>query len=125
MVAHWRPVLHSERMKASTFYSLWCIVFSEEHSIDLVHLLHPWQDIASDLRSKRAAVTETEQNLRLAKGSCDTMAAKFQEHCPDIERQEADVQKLNKRFNLLNRQIDTRLDGQEMESGRNPHKASM
>jgi len=36
------------------------------------------------------------------------MATKFQEHCPDIERQEGDVQKLNKRFNNLNRQTDTR-----------------
>uniref|UniRef100_A0A8C4FDW1 Periplakin n=1 Tax=Dicentrarchus labrax TaxID=13489 RepID=A0A8C4FDW1_DICLA len=65
-------------------------------------------DVASDLRSKRSAISETEQNLRLAKSSCDNMATKFQEHCPDIERQEADVQKLNKRFNNLNRQIDTR-----------------
>ncbi|XP_045895485.1 periplakin [Micropterus dolomieu] len=65
-------------------------------------------DIASDLRSKRSVITETEQNLRLAKSSCDNMATKFQEHCPDIERQEADVQKLNKRFNNLNKQIDTR-----------------
>lgn len=66
------------------------------------------QDIASDLRAKRAVVAETEQNLRAAKSSCDTMATNFQEHCPDIERQEADVQKLNKRLNLLNRQVDTR-----------------
>ncbi|KAJ4932725.1 hypothetical protein JOQ06_011140 [Pogonophryne albipinna] len=65
-------------------------------------------DIASDLRTKRSVIAETEQSLRLAKGSCDTMATKFQEHCPDIERQEADVQKLNKRFNNLNRQTDTR-----------------
>ncbi|KAK2885184.1 periplakin [Channa argus] len=65
-------------------------------------------DIASDLRSKRSAISETEQNLRLAKSSCDNMTTKFQEHCPDIERQEADVQKLSKRFNILNRQIDTR-----------------
>uniref|UniRef100_A0A665U5B8 Uncharacterized protein n=1 Tax=Echeneis naucrates TaxID=173247 RepID=A0A665U5B8_ECHNA len=53
-------------------------------------------------------ISETEQNLHLAKGSCDNMANKFQEHCPDIERQEADVRKLNKRFNNLNRQTDTR-----------------
>ncbi|XP_049601631.1 periplakin [Syngnathus scovelli] len=65
-------------------------------------------DIASDLRSKRAVVNETEQNLRLAKSSADQMAIKFQEHCPDIERQEADVQKLNKRFNILNNQVDIR-----------------
>lgn len=65
-------------------------------------------DLASDLRSKRSVVTETEQNLRSAKNSCDNMATKFQEHCPDIERQEADVQKLNKRFNNLTRQTELR-----------------
>ncbi|XP_051572822.1 periplakin [Myxocyprinus asiaticus] len=65
-------------------------------------------DIASELRAKRSTVTETEQNLRAAKASCDNMATKVQEHCPDIERQEADVQKLNKRFDNLNRQIDAR-----------------
>lgn len=42
------------------------------------------------------------------------MATKFQEHCPDIERQEADVQKLNKRFSNLNRQLDTRWEGLDM-----------
>lgn len=70
------------------------------------------QDIASDLRSKRSVMSETEQNLHLAKGSCDNMVTKFQEHCPDIERQEADVQKLNKRLNNLNRQIDSRWEFQ-------------
>lgn len=65
-------------------------------------------DIASELRSKRSAIAETEQNLRLAQNSCDNMATKFQEYCPDIERQKADVQKLNKRFNNLNKQTDIR-----------------
>lgn len=36
------------------------------------------------------------------------MATKFQEHCPDIERQETDVQKLNKRVNNVQKQIDSR-----------------
>lgn len=66
------------------------------------------QDMASELRSKRAILTETEQNLRAAKSSCNNMATKVQEHCPDIERQEADVQKLNKRFENLNRQTEAR-----------------
>ncbi|XP_013875750.1 periplakin [Austrofundulus limnaeus] len=65
-------------------------------------------DIGSDLKSQKSVITETEQNLRLAKGTCDEMAIKLQEHCPDIDRQEADVQKLNKRYNNLNRQIETR-----------------
>ncbi|XP_023149663.2 periplakin [Amphiprion ocellaris] len=65
-------------------------------------------DVGSDLRMKRSLIAETEQNLRSAKSSCDNMATKFQEHCPDIERQEGDVKKLNKRFNNLTRQIDSR-----------------
>lgn len=66
------------------------------------------QDIASELRSKRSTITETEQNLRDAKASCNNMTNKVQEHCPDIERQEADVQKLTKRFDNLNRQVESR-----------------
>ncbi|KAM6905406.1 periplakin [Xenentodon cancila] len=65
-------------------------------------------EIGSDLRSQRSVIADMDQNLRLTKSSCDNMAIKFQEHCPDIERQEADVQKLNKRFNNLNKQIDSR-----------------
>ncbi|XP_055772689.1 periplakin-like, partial [Salvelinus fontinalis] len=65
-------------------------------------------DISSELKTKRSAVTETEANLRAVKGSCDTMATKVQEHCPDIERQEGEVRKLNKRYDNLNRQIDAR-----------------
>uniref|UniRef100_A0A667Y6N5 Periplakin n=1 Tax=Myripristis murdjan TaxID=586833 RepID=A0A667Y6N5_9TELE len=60
-------------------------------------------DMASDLRSKRSAIAETETNLQAAKNSCDNMAVKFQEHCPDIERQENDVKKLSKRFDNVNR----------------------
>ncbi|XP_029945868.1 periplakin [Salarias fasciatus] len=65
-------------------------------------------DMGADLRSKRPLIAEAEQNLRSANNSSDNMYNKFQEHCPDIERQEADVQKLNKRFSYLQRQMDTR-----------------
>ena len=64
--------------------------------------------MGAELRSKRSILAETEQKLRVAKGSCDTMATKMQEHCPDIERQETEVQRLSKRFDNLQRQIDTR-----------------
>lgn len=73
------------------------------------------QDAASNLRSKRSLITDTEQNLRLAKGSCDNMATKFQEHCPDIEKQQAEVEKLNKRYNNLNKQLDSRWEGQDRD----------
>lgn len=76
--------------------------------VSLEKLQRELADVGSELKTQRGVISETEQNLRLAKSSCDTMASNFQEHCPDIERQEADVQKLNKRYNNLNRQIDTR-----------------
>uniref|UniRef100_A0AAQ5Y111 Desmoplakin SH3 domain-containing protein n=1 Tax=Amphiprion ocellaris TaxID=80972 RepID=A0AAQ5Y111_AMPOC len=75
---------------------------------DSTDRLQDMKDVGSDLRMKRSLIAETEQNLRSAKSSCDNMATKFQEHCPDIERQEGDVKKLNKRFNNLTRQIDSR-----------------
>uniref|UniRef100_A0A4W4GGG9 Periplakin n=1 Tax=Electrophorus electricus TaxID=8005 RepID=A0A4W4GGG9_ELEEL len=65
-------------------------------------------DMASELRAKKSIVPEMEQNLRSAKLSCDNMVITTQEHCPDIERQEADVEKLTKRYDNLNRQIDAR-----------------
>ncbi|XP_034045796.1 periplakin [Thalassophryne amazonica] len=65
-------------------------------------------DVASDLRSKRSLIPEMEQSLRSAKNTCNNMATKFHEHCPDIERQEADVQKLSKRYNNLTKQTDSR-----------------
>lgn len=93
------------------FLTCWNYIMLNNVMLYFVQLLL-WQDIASDLRSKRSMIAETEQNLRLTKNSCDNMATKFQYHCPDIERQEADVQKLNKRFNNLTKQTDTRWEGQ-------------
>ncbi|XP_066546413.1 periplakin [Amia ocellicauda] len=65
-------------------------------------------EMSSDLRAKKSVITESEQNLRAAKSSCENMANKLQEHCPDIDRQEADVRKLSKRYDNLNQQIDSR-----------------
>jgi len=46
--------------------------------------------------------------LLRTKTCSNTLASKFQEHCPDIERQEAELYKLNQRFNNLSKQIDHR-----------------
>ncbi|XP_066499036.1 periplakin [Hoplias malabaricus] len=79
---------------------------SDPNSLDKT--LRELADLASDLRVKKSMIPEMEQNLRAAKVSSDNMVNKVQEHCPDIERQEADVQKLSKRYDNLNRQIDSR-----------------
>ncbi|NXT26700.1 PEPL protein, partial [Syrrhaptes paradoxus] len=64
--------------------------------------------MGTELQSKRFLLNEAEQNLLRTKTCSNTLASKFQEHCPDIERQEAELYKLNQRFNNLSKQIDHR-----------------
>ncbi|KYO32507.1 periplakin [Alligator mississippiensis] len=64
--------------------------------------------MGSELQSKRSLLNEAEQNLQKAKTCSSTLASRFQEHCPDIERQEAEIYKLNQRFSNLSKQIDHR-----------------
>lgn len=62
----------------------------------------------SELNAKGSVIPNLESDLRSSKISCDNMVNKVQEHCPEIDRQEAEVQKLSKRYENLLRQIDTR-----------------
>ncbi|KAJ7420239.1 Periplakin [Pitangus sulphuratus] len=64
--------------------------------------------MGTELQSKKFLLNEAEQNLQRTKTCSNTLASKFQEHCPDIERQEAELYKLNQRFNNLSKQIDHR-----------------
>lgn len=64
--------------------------------------------MGSELQSKKFLLSEAEQNLQRTKTCSNTLASKFQEHCPDIERQEAELYKLNQRFSNLSKQIDHR-----------------
>lgn len=66
------------------------------------------QAMGTELQSKKFLLSEAEQNLQRTKTCSNTLASKFQEHCPDIERQEAELYKLNQRFNNLSKQIDHR-----------------
>ncbi|KAK2533489.1 Ppl [Columba guinea] len=64
--------------------------------------------MGTELQSKKFLLNEAEQNLLRVKTCSNTLASQFQEHCPDIERQEAELYKLNQRFNNLSKQIDLR-----------------
>lgn len=64
--------------------------------------------MGTELQSKKFLLREAEQNLQRTKTCSNTLASKFQEHCPDIERQEAELYKLNQRFHNLSKQIDHR-----------------
>lgn len=64
--------------------------------------------MASELQAQKSLLGEVEQNLQAAKQCSNSLASRFQEHCPDLERQEAEVLKLNQRFNNLSQQVERR-----------------
>uniref|UniRef100_A0A8C5QMB9 Periplakin n=1 Tax=Leptobrachium leishanense TaxID=445787 RepID=A0A8C5QMB9_9ANUR len=63
--------------------------------------------MSSELQMGRGVLAEAEQNLHNSKMICNNMANRYQEHCPDIERQEAEVSKLNQRYSQLDKQIQS------------------
>ncbi|KAM3916642.1 periplakin [Leptodactylus fuscus] len=67
--------------------------------------------ISSELQMGRGVLAEAEKNLHNSKLSCQNLANRFQEHCPDIERQEGEVSKLNQRYTQLDQQIQSRSQG--------------
>lgn len=72
--------------------------------------------MSSELQQGRGVLAEAEQNLHNSKLSCQSLANRFQEHCPDIERQEGEVSKLNQRYSQLDQQIQSR--SQDLQKAR-------
>lgn len=66
------------------------------------------QALASELPAQEALLGEVQQNLQEAKQCASSLASRFQEHCPDLERQEAEVHKLGQRFDNLRQQVENR-----------------
>ncbi|XP_032000488.1 periplakin isoform X2 [Hylobates moloch] len=64
--------------------------------------------MASELQAQKSLLGEVERNLQAAKQCSSTLASRFQEHCPDLERQEAEVHKLGQRFDNLRQQLERR-----------------
>ncbi|KAL4835845.1 hypothetical protein H8958_006506 [Nasalis larvatus] len=65
--------------------------------------------MASELQAQKSLLGEVAQNLQAAKQCSSTLASRFQEHCPDLERQEAEVHKLGQRFDNLCQQVERRV----------------
>lgn len=86
--------------------SAWNGAGSSGHSARGLPLLP--QAIASELQAQQALLGDVEQNLQAAKRCSSLLASRFQEHCPDLERQEAEVHKLDQRFNNLCLQAEFR-----------------
>ncbi|XP_062956599.1 periplakin isoform X2 [Cynocephalus volans] len=72
--------------------------------------------MASELQAQKSLLGEVERNLQAVKQCSSTLASRFQEHCPDLERQEAEVHKLGQRFDNLRQQVDHR--AQSLQSAR-------
>ncbi|XP_035876851.1 periplakin isoform X2 [Phyllostomus discolor] len=72
--------------------------------------------MASELQAQKSLLSEVEQNLQAAKQCSSSLASRFQEHCPDLERQEAEVHKLGQRFDNLRQQAELR--AQSLRSAR-------
>ncbi|XP_024409108.2 periplakin isoform X2 [Desmodus rotundus] len=72
--------------------------------------------MASELQAQKTLLSEVEQNLQAAKQCSSSLASRFQEHCPDLERQEAEVHKLGQRFDNLRQQAELR--AQSLQSAR-------
>ncbi|OWK11147.1 hypothetical protein Celaphus_00006888, partial [Cervus elaphus hippelaphus] len=77
--------------------------------------------MASELQARKALLGEVQRNLQAAKQCSGSLASRFQEHCPDLERQEAEVQKLCHRFDGLCQQAELR--AQSLQSARAEHDA--
>ncbi|KAM6165478.1 periplakin [Erethizon dorsatum] len=75
--------------------------------------------MASELQAQKFLLGEVEQNLQAAKQCSNSLASRFQEHCPDLERQEAEVHKLSQRFNNLCQQLEHR--AQSLQSARDAY----
>lgn len=76
------------------------------HALD--HKREELKVLGSELKAQQPLLIEAEQSLQDAKKCSSTLASQFQEHCPDIERQEAELHRLNQRFSSLNKQIEHR-----------------
>ncbi|XP_051023192.1 periplakin [Acomys russatus] len=74
------------------------------------------ETLASELQAQKSLLGEVEQNLQVAKQCSNSLASRFQEHCPDLERQEAEVYKLNQRLSNLRQQVERRV--QSLQSAR-------
>ncbi|XP_004627850.1 periplakin [Octodon degus] len=75
--------------------------------------------MASELQAQKFLLGEVEQNLQAAKQCSNSLASRFQEHCPDLERQEAEVHKLGQRFDNLHQQLEHR--AQSLQSARDAY----
>ncbi|XP_043570257.1 envoplakin a isoform X1 [Chiloscyllium plagiosum] len=68
------------------------------------------QRLRRDLNNDQGKLQKMNQDMKRTEDSCKPLELNFQEYCPDIKKQQAEVQKLNKRFQNASDQLDLRED---------------
>ncbi|XP_051888707.1 envoplakin a [Pristis pectinata] len=66
------------------------------------------QRLRRELNNDQDKLQKANQDLRKTEDSCKPLELNFQEYCPDIKKQRAEVQKLNNRFQNASDQLDLR-----------------
>ncbi|XP_018612700.1 envoplakin-like [Scleropages formosus] len=66
------------------------------------------QDMHRDLNGKQREVQQLSRDLEPVKQVCSSLQAGYQEYCPDLCRQEAEVRRLQKRYDNIEFQLQTR-----------------
>eukprot|EP00061_Rhincodon_typus_P005264 g24556.t1 len=59
-----------------------------------------------DLNNDQEKLQKMNQDMKRTEDSCKLLELNFQEYCPDIKKQQAEVQKLNKRFQNASDQLN-------------------
>ncbi|XP_048467097.1 envoplakin a [Rhincodon typus] len=68
------------------------------------------QRLRRDLNNDQEKLQKMNQDMKRTEDSCKLLELNFQEYCPDIKKQQAEVQKLNKRFQNASDQLNLRED---------------
>ncbi|XP_067913967.1 envoplakin a isoform X2 [Heterodontus francisci] len=66
------------------------------------------QRLRQELNNDQDKLQKVNQDLKRTEYSCKSLELNFQEYCPDIKKQQVEVQKLNNRFQNASDQLDLR-----------------
>ena len=77
-------------------------------TLSLFFLPNANQVMRKNVASKRDEFNKLGKDLDLTEQACSPLQQSFNEYCPDIQRQEDEVKKLNNRYVTVNNQLQER-----------------
>lgn len=69
------------------------------------------QTLQKSVASKKDELNKLGRDLDHVGQSCSPLKRRFNEYCPDVGRQEADVKRLKNRYTTVNHQLQERQEG--------------